>query len=63
MRSGALDPGGGGGGGADSQILYVVEAGELSGFDDGLDTEHEGKKGIRIDLCLRSKQFERWNFH
>ena len=54
MRSGALDPGGGGGG-ADSQILYVLEAGESSGFDDRLDIEHEGKKGIRIDLCLRSK--------
>lgn len=62
MRSGALDVAGvevqmG------SQILYNSEVAELSGSDDGLDKERERKRGARIELCLRSGQFKRWNFH
>ena len=45
------------------QILCSSEVAELSGSDDGLDKEWERKRGTRVDLCLSSGQFKRWNFH
>ena len=46
-----------------SQILCSSEVAKLSGSDDGLDKERERKRGTKVDLCLSSGQFKRWNFH
>lgn len=63
MRSGALDVAGVAEVQMGSQILYNSEVVELSESDDGLDKERERKRGTRIELCLRSGQLKRWNFH